>query len=1189
MSKFLIPVFLSALVLAFTLPGSPIYAQGKNTFSLFVTGNSTGEISDTTLFSQWKKQASLCENLAVLLAGNVANIEKASISEKFILNENHPLLIAPGKAEWANGARMGKEFIKQLNKNLSEKFENPVFFPEPGCPGPVEVVLNDHLAVILIDTWWWAHKFDRRFNKCGIENPGDVLIWIEDAIRRHYPDKHVVIAGHHALKSYGNTSGYFSVGQWLLESPYTFFRKLPGTRQDNHHPDFKGFRDGMISLLKKYPNVVYVSAGEANLQYIQNERVHYIISGSWEKQEYVNLKLPEFGTKENGFSRLTFSPDGNCSLAFFNANQLLYQKTIYKREFVVPKPETAFAEQLPDSICTVASTRYNISEAAYRWLGKNYRDVWETPVKAEVFDIGTKKGGLKILQRGGGMQTYSLRLEDTDGKQYVLRSIDKYVEPVIPTGLRNTFAVDIVQDQISASNPYAAPVVAALAEQAGVYHTNPEVLYVPDDPRLGIYRLDVAGKLFLFEERPAGDRSDVPSFGGSEKIVSTAKVIEKITASPNYRVDAKFVLRARLFDIVIKDWDRHEDQWRWAAFEQNGKTVFKPIPRDRDQAFFVNEGIVPWIAARKWLLPRIQGFTEYTENIDGLAFNARYFDRTFLSGNSWEEWLRQIDSLKVLLTDNQIDSAMLAFPKEVYPLCAPQTAHILKARLKNLEPMARNLYLSLAKEVSITGTNEADLFEIKALSDTALQVSGFELKPNGKKGQRFYHRTFFSSETKKIHLYGLDGKDRFDLGGNYKGKIELNIIGGKNNDEVSVSKPSSLKNFSVYDKKNTEIAPEIARKLKTHYDPEALKYNREDFKYDVVYPGIYSGYNPDDGIFLGGGPIFTKYSRYRQQRYEIFGNYAFANKAFNLRFASQNSFPLRRLDVNFNLDYNSPGYAGNFFGLGNETRWEVPKSEKEFYRLRMRSYSAQLDFIKWLDADKIHKAGPGVLYSYADTEETAGRFIAQAGNGLTENDLATNAYTGVYLKYELNTLAGMQKKTEEEFAGSSVFPSRGMQLKTRASYFTGLNEQSNNFVKLSGDWATYLSFAQRPWVVYALRVGGEKLFGDYAFHQAAKLGHTENLRGFRETRFYGDASFYVNAEIRIRMKQFQTYLLNGTAGVLLFNDTGRVWLEGEDSNRWHNGTGLGLWFSPFDMAVVSVSYAASRDDKLFNFSFNYQF
>jgi hypothetical protein len=37
--------------------------------------------------------------------------------------------------------------------------------------------------------------------------------------------------------------------------------------------------------------------------------------------------------------------------------------------------------------------------------------------------------------------------------------------------------------------------------------------------------------------------------------------------------------------MLIGDWDRHDDQWRWAAFDEGKQTVFKAIPRDRDQAF----------------------------------------------------------------------------------------------------------------------------------------------------------------------------------------------------------------------------------------------------------------------------------------------------------------------------------------------------------------------------------------------------------------------------------------------------------------------------------------------------------------------------------------------------------------------------------------------------------------------------
>ena len=1177
------------LIGVFSLCFHLLNAQEETMDSIFFTGNTFGKNTDNELLNSWKQQAGRSENFAVLLAGNAVNEQTGQISGELLLNEKNPLLIAPGKTEWAGGSREGKDFIKELTDELAENYRNPIFYPDAACPGPTEVVLSDNLVVILIDTWWWVHNYDRRFNKCGIENRGDVLIQIEDAIRRHYAGKHVVVAGHHSLKSFGNTSGYFSAQQWLTQLPYTFYRKLPGTRYDNQHPDFKSFRSGLLSVLKKYPDVVYLSAGEASLQYFQHDNIHFVISGSWQNREYVRKDLPEFGSDEKGFAQLTFSPDGTCQLSFYNADDNLFRKILYEKKLPADGPETIIEVQFPDSVEAVASTKYNIPESGYTWMGENYRKVWETPVKVPVFDIGTKKGGLKILKRGGGQQTFSLRLEDKDGRQYVLRSVDKYVEGAVPEELHKTFAVDLVQDQISASNPYAAPVVAALAGVAGIFHTNPEVVYVPDDPQFGIYRRDVAGKLFLFEERPDDDRSDVANFGRSENIISTAKVIEKTTASSNHAVDENAVLRARLFDIVINDWDRHEDQWRWAGFEQNGQTVYKPIPRDRDQAFFVNEGVIPWTAARKWLLPKIQGFTEYTENMEGQSFNARHFDRSFLTQSSWEEWQRQIDSLQILLTPGKIDSAMYAFPKDVYPLCGPETARILKARVENLKPMARNLYLSLAKEVSITGTNESDFFEVLTLADTLMQISGYELIKNGQKGRRFYYRSFYASETQKIHLYGLDGDDRFEIAGDHSSKIDLKIIGEKNKNEIISGEDLQHKNISVYGDRNTEISPERSDRLKTRFDSEALKYDREHFEYDVVYPGLFSGYNPDDGIFMGGGPIMTKYSRYRQQRYEIMGNYAVATNAVNLRFGAQQSFPLRRFEINFNTQYNSPEYAGNYFGMGNETEWEVPRSEKEYYRLRMSRFYTELDFVKWLDVDRIHKAGPGLFYSYSDAEKTAGRFISRPENVLTANDLESHAYAGAYFKYERNTLRGTERKTEEKFAGSNSFPTRGMQLKTRAGYFAGLNQQTDDFLKVSGDWVNYFSFSQRPRVVYALRAGGEKLFGDYAFHEAATLGRTENLRGYRETRFYGDASLYLNAEVRIRMKRFQTYLLNGTAGVLLFNDTGRVWLDGENSKKWHNGTGMGLWLSPFDRAVVSVSYSVSPDDRLFNFTLNYQF
>ena len=187
-------------------------------------------------------------------------------------------------------------------------------------------------------------------------------------------------------------------------------------------------------------------------------------------------------------------------------------------------------------------------------MGKNYRDVWATPIEAPIFNIAEEKGGLEILKRGGGMQTKSIRMENKDGQQYVLRSLEKYAEGALPEEMENTFAVDIVQDQISASNPYAALPAAKLADAAGVFHTNPSIVYVPDDPLLKQYKADLKGGLFLYEERPAGNCSSMPNFGNSKDVVNTDEVIEKTLESEDYQVDQKAVLRARLLDIYLNDW-----------------------------------------------------------------------------------------------------------------------------------------------------------------------------------------------------------------------------------------------------------------------------------------------------------------------------------------------------------------------------------------------------------------------------------------------------------------------------------------------------------------------------------------------------------------------------------------------------------------------------------------------------------
>ena len=125
-----------------------------------------------------------------------------------------------------------------------------------------------------------------------------------------------------------------------------------------------------------------------------------------------------------------------------------------------------------------------------------------------MLDLSKEKGGLTPIQRGGGQATASIRLENSEGKQYVLRSIEKSAAKTIPAFAEKTWAQDVFQDQLSAIHPYSALVIPPLAEAAGIYHTNPEVVYVPKQNALGGYNENFGNALYLFEERPAGDQED---------------------------------------------------------------------------------------------------------------------------------------------------------------------------------------------------------------------------------------------------------------------------------------------------------------------------------------------------------------------------------------------------------------------------------------------------------------------------------------------------------------------------------------------------------------------------------------------------------------------------------------------------------------------------------------------------------
>jgi hypothetical protein len=75
------------------------------------------------------------------------------------------------------------------------------------------------------------------------------------------------------------------------------------------------------------------------------------------------------------------------------------------------------------------TTKYKASGSKEFFWGKHYRKEWGTIVSFPVMDMKTFKGGLTPDKLGGGHQSKSLRVIAGDGKEYVLRTVNKDLTP----------------------------------------------------------------------------------------------------------------------------------------------------------------------------------------------------------------------------------------------------------------------------------------------------------------------------------------------------------------------------------------------------------------------------------------------------------------------------------------------------------------------------------------------------------------------------------------------------------------------------------------------------------------------------------------------------------------------------------------------------------------------------------------
>ena len=810
-----------------------------------------------------------------------------------------------------------------------------------------------------------------------------------------------------------------------------------------------------------------------------------------------------------------------------------------------------------DSAVVKAHPSYDSVTGIHRKLfGENFRKEWAAPVKLPVIRLSER--GLIPLQRGGGHQTHSLRMKDANGTEWVLRSIEKYPDILLPEAFRETFAADWVRDAMSAQHPYAPLVVPVISEVVKVPHTNPVIGYVAPDKNLGEFEKEFANTMCLLEEREPYGNSD-----------NTIKFLQRMNEDNDNTLDTVGFFRARLLDLYLGDWDRHEDQWRWLGEKKGDGRKYVAIPRDRDQALYRSQGFFPKMASRKWIAPFLTGFKGDIKRGNYFFFNGRKLNSRFLVELDHDRWMQLTNDFVALLTDEVLEKALARLPREVYVMRHDELLQKMKMRRSVLAKAMDNYYYFFSHIVDIQVSDKNELVEITDGSNGGLSVIIYKLSKKGNPEAQLFARTFVANETKEIRFFIGQGDDRVVLNNTNK-KIKLRIVGGDGQKVYNVQQAG--KKVCVYEKETGATFTGKTGRLKKHLSNDTANTAFVPTNaYGITRPLINAGFNLDDGFLLGGGVKIIRQG-FRKVPYasvqQISVAHSFSTSAFRIRYKGEWLQAVGKADITVQANIFAPNNTRNFFGRGNETEFIKIGDYKKFYRTRYNLFQANPSLRWHLGKFTTLSAGPSIQLYHSDSSENSLRFINKVSliRSYDSNTVHQNKVHGGVI---INLLRDKRNNT--------ILPTKGHFINLQLQVYGGLNNVSKSYAQVIPEIALYKNLSKNSMVVVAERLGGAVTIGKSAFYQSAFLGGHENLLGFRQYRFAGEHMLYNNLEFRIKLANFASYIVPGQIGLTGFYDVGRVWVKNESSDIWHQGVGGGIYFAPAQMAVIQVQAGYSNE------------
>jgi len=634
------------------------------------------------------------------------------------------------------------------------------------------------------------------------------------------------------------------------------------------------------------------------------------------------------------------------------------------------------------------------------------------------------------------------------------------------------------------------------------------------------------------------------------EVISTSKMLALVQKDYETSLNERQYLRKRLLDFLVANYNQKPESYNWIV--QNNEIVpYLSTYQNQYMKFSGTHQIL------KKLLPSYKHFESYGKDIKNIKKVSNYtlgFDVNILSDLPYDAWEQEVHFIQEKLTESVLSNVQIKLPKSNYNVVTKQLFETLQFRVQNLSAIAQQYYKMVSKNKIVYATHKADKIQITRKKNST-EIRVYDIENNTETPVKTVE--FSNKDTKQIWIYALNGNDYFTATGSNSNCIPIALIGGKGGDKYVLEQGKAI---TIYDEKAKTYLVETAQaKIKLASKNKFTKTDIQKYKHTQNAIKPLFGANPDDGIFVGLSDTYLIQNFNRNpfsQKHEISTKLNLGRLGFNAKYYGEIATLSNHFNAFVQLGYQSPNYATNFFGFGNEAPNLDTNLKLDYNRVRMETITGKLGVLK---NEKKYEANAHLFFNSYEIEATKDRFITSETLFFPEDDFFTRKnYMGFSLAYQ-------QKEVAIPFLSAlKIQPS----ILVRAT--SNISEIASSFIKVSPNLYLEHPLYGDDITVDATLNYTAIIGNNIPFYLATNIGGNTGLRGYRNQRFTGQSSFYTSSNIKWKAKDLKSDVLPLQIGVLAGFDAGRVWLNQEESNKIHTAVGGGVWLQSANLMKAQL-------------------